>query len=181
MTITKQKISTLVATTLMTALAFSAMAETTSTAPVTGTENKPVIEKTVTKEEKVAKKEAKKEARVIKKEEAAKKKVENIACVKTAVEKRETTIGGAFDTFATTIKSALEMRKTELSAGWTITDRAQRKTAITAAWKKFKKSHVAGRKTLNETRVSTWKQFSLDRKACGTGVTGENEKIDIVL
>ncbi len=164
----------IIVTTLLSTFAFSALAQTASTVPVPDKEAMKVAEKTVIKEDSMTKR-----------DEAMKKRLEeksvNLMCVKTAVEKRETTIIEAFDVFSISIKSALGMRKTDLSAGWSIADRTQRKSAIDTAWKKFKESHHINRKTLNASRVGAWKQFSTDRKACKGEPTGENSNLDIVL
>ena len=105
----------------------------------------------------------------------------DIACIKTAVEKRENAIQSAWDKFSVSIKSALEMRKGELIAAWDITDKVQRRNAINAAWMKFKNSRISARKTLNEERRAIWKQFKTDRRLCGSGPTGENQGTDIAL
>ncbi len=103
------------------------------------------------------------------------------ACVKTAVEKRENAIQAAWDTFSTSIKSALQIRKTELLAAWDITDKAQRRATIQAAWEKFRESRIAARKALDQARTTAWQQFRKDRAACGSGPTNENPGVDIAL
>lgn len=104
---------------------------------------------------------------------------ENIVCVQNAVDKRETAIQTAFDAFSSFINSALQTRKTELLAAWSITDRNERKTAINAVWNKFKKSKKTAVKTFNKTRLGAWTQFTADRKACGALPTGENPGADL--
>ena len=103
----------------------------------------------------------------------------DLPCVKAAVEKRESAIQAAFDSFSSAIKSALETRKAELSAAWSIADSGERKTAIKNAWNKFKEAKKSATKTFNQARHSAWKQFTIDRKACKAQPTGENPGEDI--
>lgn len=108
-------------------------------------------------------------------------KTGDLTCVKAAVEKRETAIQTAFDSFSAAIKSALGTRKSELSAAWTITDKNQRQTAIKAAWDKFKESKQSTSKSFKTARDVAWKQFTTDRKACKALPTGENPGVDLSL
>lgn len=102
----------------------------------------------------------------------------DIACVKTAVEKREDAIQAAFDAFSSAYKSALSARKADLSAAWSIADRKVRNLAIQAAWLKFRQSRHDARKTYNASRGTAWGQFITDRKTCGSEPTGENQWTD---
>jgi len=97
----------------------------------------------------------------------------NLACMQTAVGKRDTAIISAFDAFYTTTKQALETRKAAMVSAWGITDKAQRKTALTTAWKTYRDTQKAARQTLNKARKEAWQTFYTDRKACGT--TGASE------
>lgn len=108
-------------------------------------------------------------------------KVENIACVKTAVDKRETAVQTAFDTFSASAKSALQARKSELLTAWDIVDRIQRRTAINSAWNKFRTAQKEAKKVFNQSRLSAWNQFTTDRKACKSLPTGEDPGTDLSL
>lgn len=105
----------------------------------------------------------------------------DLACMKSAVEKRENVIQTAWDKFSGAIKSALETRKSELLAAWDIQDNAQRRAAIKAAWAKFKTSRISATQTLRQERLEAWKQFRIDRAACGSGPTGEDPAVDMTL
>lgn len=104
---------------------------------------------------------------------------EVLACVKTAVEKREAAIQTAFDNFSVTIKSTLQTRKSELSAAWDIADRNERMKAVRNAWAKFKEAKRTAAKTFNQARLAAWKQFTIDRKACKALPTGEIPGADL--
>ncbi len=105
----------------------------------------------------------------------------DIACMRTAVEKRENAIEAAWDKFAASIKSSLGTRKSELLTAWGITNRLERAKAINAAWAKFRTSRIAARKTLDGDRQAAWRQFIADRKVCGSGPTGEDPATDMAL
>ncbi|MFN3301847.1 MAG: hypothetical protein ACK413_02380 [Patescibacteria group bacterium] len=101
------------------------------------------------------------------------------ACVKTAVEKRETAIQTAFDKFSEAIKLALQTRKNELLSAWDITDKNERKTAIRNAWNKFKNEKRNAIRNFNQARLSAWQQFITERKACKALPTGEIPGADL--
>jgi len=87
---------------------------------------------------------------------------EQLACVKTAVEKRENSLIATLDSFYASMKAAFETRKTELLAAWTIT-----KTV-----KESKKTHQSARK-------EAWKTFEQEAKSCGIPATGEPKGSDL--
>jgi hypothetical protein len=96
----------------------------------------------------------------------------NVACVATAVGKREDAMLAAFDKRNTATHSALVQRKTDLTAAWAKTNRAERNKAIRAAWATYEKSAKAARITFRSERNAAWKTFETARKACG-GSLGE--------
>ncbi len=99
----------------------------------------------------------------------------NLACMQTAVGKRDTAIISAFDTFYSAAKQALEVRKSAIVSAWGIADKAQRKTALSAAWKTYKDTGKTARQTLNKSRKDAWQNFYTDRKACGTSGASEDQ------
>lgn len=105
----------------------------------------------------------------------------DLSCMKTAVEKRETAMQSAFDKFSSSIKSALQSRKSALSAAWSITDKKERNTAIKTAWANFKTSKKSTVETFRTERLAAWKQFVKNRKECKSGSTGENPGDDLSL
>lgn len=94
-------------------------------------------------------------------------RVVDIACMKTAVETRETAILAAFNKFSDAGVAALEKRKTDLVAAWGISDREDRQDAIKTAWSTFKESAKIAKRTLKKERKDAWKAFKEARKACG--------------
>ncbi|TSC95902.1 MAG: hypothetical protein Athens071426_47 [Parcubacteria group bacterium Athens0714_26] len=60
-------------------------------------------------------------------------------------------------------------------------NKAQRRTAIQAAWTKFRTSRISATQTLRQERLEAWKQFRIDRGACGSGPTGEDPAVDMTL
>lgn len=102
-----------------------------------------------------------------------------LACMQTAVAKRDGAIITAFGKFSSAITSALTVRKDALVAAWGISDKKARRQAIKAAWDAFRKSNQDARATLKSERTAAWKQFGVDAKACritNIGSEGENIK-----
>lgn len=110
-----------------------------------------------------------------------KRKTLDIACVKTAVEKRESAIQVAWDKFFSAKRTALETRKSELLTAWGIQDRAARRVAINAAWAKFKVANKNARRTLEKEINAIWKQFKTEHRACGAVAAEENPGLDTAL
>lgn len=102
-----------------------------------------------------------------------------LACMQTAVDKRDGSIIIAFGQFSTAITSALIVRKDALIAAWGINDRKARRQAIKTAWDAFRRSNHDARATLKSERTAAWKQFGVDAKGCritNIGTEGENMK-----
>ncbi len=91
----------------------------------------------------------------------------NVACVATAVDKREGAIITAYQTRTTAITTALQTRQSALKSAWAITIAKDRNAAIRKAWSSYKTSFSAANKTFRTDRMNTWKTFNTDRKACG--------------
>lgn len=89
-----------------------------------------------------------------------------LACVQTAVEKRDNAVISAFDAFSASAKTALEARRDALKAAWGITDKKQRRAAIKKAWNDFGFATKTARKTFNKARLVAWAQYAKDGKAC---------------
>lgn len=89
-----------------------------------------------------------------------------VACIKSAVIKREDALIAGFDIYAASIKSARQLRKDALSVAWDKTVSSERRAAVKAADKAFSDSSRSARKTWNETRRGAWSTFTADRKAC---------------
>ena len=104
---------------------------------------------------------------------------EQLACVKTAVEKRENSLIATLDSFYASMKAAFETRKTELLAAWTITDGKERRKARIEAWKKFTKTVKESKKTHQSARKEAWKTFEQEAKSCGVPATGEPKGSDL--
>jgi hypothetical protein len=95
-------------------------------------------------------------------------KVEDLACTKTAVVKRETTLDTAFDTFTASMKSALVARKAALEAAYGQTDKVTRVKARNDAWKAFNTASKNAHKVMRDARKGAHATFKSEAKACGT-------------
>src|SRR3989338_7870232 len=98
----------------------------------------------------------------------------DLACMRTAIEKRENTIQTAFGGYSGYITSALTTRKTGLLAAWQIESKKDRVAAYLKTWKTWREARQGAKKTYNTARIDAWKLFKTDRQACGSGPTGEN-------
>jgi len=105
----------------------------------------------------------------------------NIACMKTAVEKRENALLSAYDTYVGKIKTAHETRKTDLLAAWSIQDPKERHTAIKAAWDKYRQSVKTATTEWNQSRRTIWTQFVQEAKNCKASAveTQDLEKVEV--
>ena len=107
---------------------------------------------------------------------------QNLACVQTAVDKREAAVGTAYDTYTTSIKTALATRKTALHNAWGVSEAKTRRLAIRDAWSAFRKSHKDARAAWHTARRSAWKTFETERRACKVPNSGvENSAVDASL
>lgn len=106
----------------------------------------------------------------------------DIACMKTAVEKRENALLAAYDTLTQKVRAARETRKADLLAAWSIQDPAQRHSAIKAAWDKYRESVKSARTEWNQSRKTIWIQFAQDAKNCkASAVETQNlEQVEVV-
>lgn len=105
----------------------------------------------------------------------------NPVCMAAAVTKRENAIIAGVDGFANTAKSALQTRRDSLVNAWSIIDKAQRRTAIKAAWDVFKGTWKNAGTALKNARKAAWTQYRADTKACHTNSSleeGASESVE---
>ncbi len=100
------------------------------------------------------------------------KKTVDIACMQSAVDKREDAIIAAWSAFNTSMTSAHTMRKTALHDAWGMSDPAARRSAIKSAWENFRKSKKSAVQAWKAARKNAWKTFKSDAKKC-KGVEAE--------
>jgi len=116
------------------------------------------------------------------KSEAVIDRAVDIVCMKTEVEKRENAILIAWNVYAEKIKTAIETRRTDFSATWSIQDPKERYSAIRAAWKKYRQGVKDARIEWNRSRNAVWSQFRQDVKNCRPSAveTPNLEKVETV-
>jgi len=102
----------------------------------------------------------------------------NLACVASAVNKRETAIAALWSSYSASTTQALATRKSDLSAAWTITVKKDREKAIKTAWNKFQQSVKGARETAKNARKAAWKTFKSDVQACGKDASKAVEDTD---
>ncbi len=81
------------------------------------------------------------------------------ACVKKAVEARESSIISAYSKFNTSMVSALEKRKTSLSEAWSKSEVSERKAARKEAFSTFKSSRKSAASTYKADKKSAWSTY----------------------
>jgi len=96
----------------------------------------------------------------------------DLACMQTAIGKRDGAIISALDAYYNAAKSALTTRQSALQAAWGMTDKKTRTSAQRKAWSDYRASIKTARKTFQNARTSAWKGFATDAKAC-RGTTEE--------
>ena len=91
-----------------------------------------------------------------------------IACVRTAITKRETSIQNAFSAYTTAQNTALTTRSSALSAAYAVADAKTIRKSLKDAWTTYRKTHSAITKSHNESVKAAWSLFSKDVKTCKT-------------
>ncbi len=97
-----------------------------------------------------------------------------IACVKTAITKREDALIAGESAYATAVGSAYTARKTALLSAWDSADAKTRRSAVRAADQAFKSAVQTARKTWNTTRRGAWNTFGTERKACSPSISSSD-------
>ncbi len=90
----------------------------------------------------------------------------DLACMTSAVDKREAATVSAWNAFNTAMQSALSARTSALHTAWGMTDTKARRAAIRAAWSAFRKAKRTARMDYNKAVKSAWGTFRTDAKAC---------------
>lgn len=103
----------------------------------------------------------------------------DVACIQSALDKRETNLIAAIDPFATSIKSALSARTIALKDAWTKTTVKERREARALAWKTYKTSAQNAHQALKTAKKTAWSTFKTDMKACGQGNYAATEATNI--
>lgn len=93
-------------------------------------------------------------------------KTVDLACMQTAVEKRDNAIISALDSYSSSVKTALQTRRDALKAAWGITDKKLRRRAIRAAWDSFRGTWRNAAKGLRAAKRDAWAQFNKDQRTC---------------
>ena len=100
----------------------------------------------------------------------------DVACIQSALDKRESAVIAAFDKKTSAVKTALDQRKTDLKAAWALSGLKDRIKARLVAWKNFKKADVNSRMTYRKEVKSAWAQYKTDKKACNVKESDEESQ-----
>ncbi len=102
-----------------------------------------------------------------------------LTCMQNAVEKRETSIISAVDTFNGSISKIHSVRKTALVDAWKIEDKTARNEARKSAWTTYRTDAKSAHSTMKSSRQTAWNTFKADRIACGAPIT-DTTAMDVV-
>lgn len=91
---------------------------------------------------------------------------EQLACVRTALVKRESAILAANTATASATNSGLTARTADLYKAWMITDGAERRTAVKTAWDNWKKLMKATQESDKNARDAAWRTFRTEAQTC---------------
>ncbi len=89
------------------------------------------------------------------------------ACMATAVDTRESSLGASMELYLGTMVKLHNTRRADLKAAWATEDRQTRIEMIRKAWTTFEKSRHDARKTFHDAQKKAWKTFLSDAKKCG--------------
>ena len=106
-------------------------------------------------------------------------------CVAVAVDKRENAIIAAFDAFSISVKSAYMARRDALNALWQSApvppDQRPADQRPDVPYRAFRNAARTAKMAWNKSRIAAWRQFSIERRACGARPTGEDIAVDTIL
>ncbi len=91
---------------------------------------------------------------------------EQLACVRTAVATRETSVRSAYNTLYTAYLAGMDARAKALDTAWTMTDKTARKTARESAWSAWNTAAKSAREAFRSARKSAWDTFRSTAKTC---------------
>lgn len=90
-------------------------------------------------------------------------------CPQNAIEKRDTAVIAALDTYHASMKTALTTRKDAVKAAWSKTTVKERNESRRAANEAFKTASRGAHNTLKTARTTSWNTYKTEMKACGLG------------
>jgi hypothetical protein len=100
-----------------------------------------------------------------------------LSCIKTAVDKRETTLISATTSYQNGYILALTSKKTALLAAWDKASKKEIKSALLEATKSHKSTYTSLKKSLKTAQKSAKTNYKMDTKACKS--TGIQDLLDI--
>ncbi len=89
-----------------------------------------------------------------------------IACVRTAVTNRESSLDSAIGIYTQSVNTAYSTRASALASAYTLTDRTSIRNAVRAAWSAFNSSMKSARKAWQSARESAWNTFRTASRTC---------------
>lgn len=98
----------------------------------------------------------------------------NIACIKPALEIRETMVASAYSTMSSCVNTALGARKTALLAAWTIAATGERNSTINKVWNDFRKARKECQNTYKTASKNAWSAYKIAANACRPGIGNDS-------
>lgn len=106
--------------------------------------------------------------------------LQDYACVRPQVAKREASVKTVSDAYSTTMSSSLTKRTTAIVTAWTIDNVTQRNSALKVAWDTFKAEQRVARTTRSNGIKAAWTQWKADLKTCKVTPNLENQSLDLL-
>lgn len=105
---------------------------------------------------------------------------EAIACIQTALSKRDDAISASFTTYSTAVTGALTTRKVALNDSWSKPTGKDRLAARDAAWNAYKKTVKEANTKMMTAKKAAHDAFGKEAKACKVSVSGEEKRADLI-
>jgi len=106
---------------------------------------------------------------------AQKLKLLDTQCIANAVEKRDNATLAGMDSHYTTLRNLVVVRARDLKNAWLqFSDRKARRVEIARVWNKYRADIKYMQRQSSTLKTNVWKQYTIDRKACGTYATADD-------
>ena len=101
----------------------------------------------------------------------------NVACVQSAIDKRENSLIAARQQYDADVVAAIAVRRDARKAAWSLDTAAKRDAAIDKAMAEFRKSHDKADAKFMSAVEAGRKQFNVDMRACKTAPASNESSI----
>ncbi|MEO6564239.1 MAG: hypothetical protein ABIN99_14550 [Nitrosospira sp.] len=90
----------------------------------------------------------------------------DVSCIQSIIDIRDSSLANMVGSWASSVKDALETRRSSLKDSWAITDYKERRFAQRKAWSDYGKILRGANDEKKKIRARIWKTFDNDRRKC---------------